>query len=181
MLRSRVHRAHEELDTLIGALETSRDYRRYLRGMAAFRLAAESATDAAFFPSWLKGWRPVSTRVALEKDLATLKLAPLFMSAIAPPDTESALLGMLYTLEGSALGARLIAKRAALLGFTEAHGASHLAVQTGTPGNWRAFLDLLEDAPVFEAEEAGRAASSLFGFAYNAMILVDRAGDEVHG
>ncbi|GBR07162.1 MULTISPECIES: biliverdin-producing heme oxygenase [Asaia] len=180
-LRAHVHEAHESLDGLIGGLETERDYLRYLAGMAAFRISAEAAVEARRFPSWLKDWRPVSTRLALEKDVETLRLSCPPVSALAPPETDSGLLGMLYTLEGSALGARLIAKRAKALGFDEDHGATHLAVQTAAPANWRVFLDLLEAAPVFDLDEAGAEASRLFRHAYDAMMLVDRAEEKVHG
>ncbi|WP_336945694.1 biliverdin-producing heme oxygenase [Asaia sp. HN010] len=180
-LRARVHEAHENLDGLIGALETARDYQRYLMGMAAFRLAAEAAIEICRFPSWLDAWQPISTRVALKEDLATLRLPCVTVPALAPPETDSGLLGMLYTLEGSALGARLIAKRAKALGYDEVFGATHLAVQTAAPENWRVFLDLLEAAPVFDLDEAGAAASRLFRNAYDAMILADHAGDKVHG
>jgi len=180
-LRMHVHEAHESLDSLIGALETKRDYRRYLSGMAAFRFAAEAAVESRCFPLWLRDWRPVSTRSALEKDLAALRLPSMTVPSLVPPATDSELLGMIYTLEGSALGARLIARRAMALGFDEHNGASHLAAQTAAPANWRLFLDLLEAAPIFNLDEAGEAASRLFQHAHDAMILVDRAGEEIHG
>ncbi len=181
MLREHVHEAHERLDFLIGPLATAHDYERYLRGTAAFRLAAESAFENVAYPGWLRGWRPVRTGHALKKDLATLRLALPIVPVITPPSGDSALLGMLYTLEGSALGARIIARRAAAIGYTEAHGASHLAHQTAAPANWKVFLERLEDAPVFDLDEAGSAASMLFRHAYDAVTLVDRAEDVLHG
>ncbi|GAB6854794.1 biliverdin-producing heme oxygenase [Asaia astilbis] len=181
MLRDHVHGAHERLDGLIGALGTKRDYDRYVLGMAAFRSAAETALEIRPYPVWLSDWRPVSTRAALARDMTSLCLLPLEVPEIAPPETGSSLLGMLYTLEGSALGARIIAKRAMALGFDEAHGASHLALQTGAPENWRKFLTLLEEAPEFDPDEAGAAALLLFSHAYNALTRVACAGSQAYG
>lgn len=180
-LRRHVHDAHEQLDALIGELETRGDYLRYLRGIAAFRIAAEQALRAVAYPDWFDGWRPVSTVSALQEDVRILGVEVPDMPAIAPPNGESALLGMLYTIEGSALGARLIARRAGALGLDSRNGAGHLAVQTGAPENWRVFLALLEKAPVFDEDEAGSAASALFRHAGNAVKMADRAEEELHG
>lgn len=181
VLRRHVHHAHEQLDALIGNLETRQEYRRYIRGIATFRIAAEKALDHVTYPDWFDGWRPVSTVSALQYDLRVLTLTLPEMSQICPPRGESALLGMLYTLEGSALGARLIARRAAALGFDASTGAKHLSVQTGGGENWRVFLALLENAPVFDEDEAGAAASVLFRHARDAVTMAERAEEELHG
>lgn len=180
-LRRHVRHAHEQLDTLIGDLETRQDYLRYLRGIAAFRIAAEKALSAVAYPEWFDGWRPVSTVSALQHDLKVLALRMPDMPEIVPPCGESSLLGMLYTLEGSALGARLIARKAAALGFDACNGANHLSVQISAPENWRVFLALLEKAPLFDEDEAGSAASALFRHARDTVKMADRAEEELHG
>ncbi|GBQ87602.1 biliverdin-producing heme oxygenase [Asaia krungthepensis] len=180
-LRRRVHEAHEQLDHSMGDLGSAQDYERYLKAIAAFRFAAEHALAGHDYPEWFGGWRPVATSAELEKDLEVLGLAAPVMPPIQRPGTESELLGMLYTLEGSALGARLIARRAAALGYDGSNGASHLSHQTSSPDNWRDFLLLLEKSPEFDEEEAGSAASTLFRHAREAVTLVDRAEEEVHG
>lgn len=181
LLREYVHDAHEELDSLIGDLTTHSAYHRYLRGIAAFRFAAEKALAHTDFPAWFDGWRPVTTAVSLQHDLDSLDLVPPEAPVIAPPRGDSAMLGMLYTLEGSALGGRVIARRAAALGYHATNGAGHLGVQTGAPENWRVFLALLEKAPVFDADEAGAAASVLFRHARDAVTLADRAEEKLYG
>ncbi|CDG39156.1 MULTISPECIES: biliverdin-producing heme oxygenase [Asaia] len=180
-LRAHVHEAHEQLDHLIGELASVGDYRRYVAGVAGFRLAAENALHGQIYPTWFEGWRPVSMQRSLSEDLRCLGIVPPEMRAIAAPATDSELMGMLYTLEGSALGGRVIARRAAVLGFDTAYGASHLAEQTAKPENWRRFLDLLENAPEFDADEAGRAAATLFRHARDAVKQVDRAEEKVDG
>ena len=82
---------------------------------------------------------------------------------------EAELLGALYVLEGSALGARLIMKSAQALGLGATFGARHLAAQAGDALAWRSYLDLLLNAPLDDAGEATlhRAAAAVFDhFAY---------------
>ena len=54
-----------------------------------------------------------------------------------------ALYGVLYVLEGSALGSRVLFERAQALGLSATHGARHLA-QASAIDSWRNFLTHLE-------------------------------------
>ncbi|WP_147093345.1 biliverdin-producing heme oxygenase [Swaminathania salitolerans] len=172
-LRLRMRDTHEQLDDALGAFASVSDYYRYLRAIAGFRLAAEQPLHGYAYPSWFGAWRPALISPLLEVDLAHLALAPPVMEPLAPPQTISALLGWIYTLEGAALGARLIARRAHALGFGEMTGAGHLAGQIGHPERWAVFLDVLEAAPVFEIGEAEQAARVVFGHAHRAVQRVD--------
>ena len=56
-------------------------------------------------------------------------------------------------LEGSALGARILVKRAASLGFSDAFGARHLCAQTADPTAWSRFVELLDRWVMTSTEE----------------------------
>lgn len=79
-------------------------------------------------------------------------------------------LGCAYVIEGSALGARVLYKRAQELGLHAGHGARHLAEQSATLDNWRAFTGLLETVEPFDLAAASRGAVAAFGAAENAFL-----------
>ena len=147
---------HATLDAQVGALDSRAAYLDYLRGSHAFRTAIDPLLDAG---SRGIGWRPVMLSNATARDLADLGAAR--PSPVVPPalPDAAAITGALYVVEGSAIGATLIARRAAALGFTADHGASHLALQTGDPRRWRRFLDWLQvaDPDPVVAVDAARA------------------------
>ena len=111
----------------MGNFDHPQDYRRYLRGTYAFRQAVE--------PMLSQGtWQVQSLLPELAADLHDLD-EPLPQAVPRPAlDGPAALAAAAYVLEGSALGARLIQRRAAALGFDATHGARHLARQTGDAG-----------------------------------------------
>lgn len=180
-LRAATHSDHQELDQLIGPLTSEAAYRRYLKSLAAFRAGAEQAIRAAAWPDALSSWAPASLTPLMQADLQDLRETSAPVPALAPPASVSALLGMLYVLEGSSLGARLLAKQVSTLGFTKDFGARHLAVQTASPDNWQAFLRLLDAAPEWDAKAAAAAAHTLFRYAIDAVRRTDSLTEHTHG
>lgn len=158
-LQEETRAQHQILDAGMGGLTDDPSYHRYLSGTYAFRAALEPALQAA--PDC--GWQIAPLLPALHMDMAALNLplpsVPPCPALLAP----AAIAGALYVIEGSALGGRVLAKRAAALGFDAAHGASHLALQTDEPGRWKRFLGWLEacDPPSDSAASAAAAAFEL--------------------
>jgi heme oxygenase len=78
-------------------------------------------------------------------------------------------LGVMYVIEGSTLGGRVIYKNIhSALGYTEASGAAYFAGYGGTTGSkWKSFIELL----VNYAEEHGCEDEIISGanFAFNAI------------
>ncbi len=64
-------------------------------------------------------------------------------------------LGALYVLEGSSLGAKWVARRAAALGVDHHHGAFHLGHQIADPNAFGNFLHLLETTHLDADNERG--------------------------
>ena len=99
---------------------------------------------------------------AVMADLGVDATAPT--GAIAPLPDASTLAGVLYVLEGASLGAKLLRRRAAALGLSEAFGARHLA-EGGRDRNWRILLERLEKEETIDIEAAAGASLGAFSLA----------------
>jgi len=165
---------HERLDALVGHFGDGRTYARYLEGMAAFRAPVERALSEIDLPDSFGTWRPGLIADELAQDLGDLgrHAAPDDGEFRLPADREG-LLGVLYVLEGSALGARVLVRRAAALGFTAQHGARHLAAQTSRPQAWPQFVALLDGIGPEGMERAAEAARMTFKAAIDAFGGID--------
>ncbi|QQR40163.1 biliverdin-producing heme oxygenase [Devosia rhizoryzae] len=155
-LRHHTAPTHQELDALVGAFKTAEQYKVFLLSSFRFRLVAEPAASGSSF------WAPLPLIGDLCSDLEDLGLAaPPSGSAALQFATASEKLGALYVLEGSALGARLLQRRAEAIGFNARYGARHLAHQTADNGRWKRFLAVLDD-PRFDNDAALAAAQRVF-------------------
>ncbi|SIR00692.1 heme oxygenase [Rhizobium sp. RU20A] len=168
-LRERTRNAHDTVDRLVGVWKTRADYVDYLRSIHLFRSRYEAALDAIVLPACFRDWSTGQAVPEATRDLADLgvrRLPPVDKAVI---DTDiSSLLGTLYVLEGSGLGARLLCQRALALGLTADSGARHLFLLAGRVDAWRAFGAILENAPIYDAGRAVRAAERAFGDAAEA-------------
>ena len=173
-LRQQTSAAHESLDQHIGLFSSPGDYSAYLVGMANFRSCVEP--QLRDLPASLDGWQPSLIGAALTEDMADLGIAVPIAALPARLSLEgSGAFGTLYVLEGSALGARLLYRRAQELGFTATFGARHLAQQSASLDAWSGLLLRLEDAQPFEIDEAIAAANATFAVARQAFEARTRA------
>jgi heme oxygenase len=166
-LRSNTAKRHAELETVVGALGSRASYIRYLRGMHAFRAPYESALSGLDWAALCGDWRPTLIAQSLHEDLDDVGAFPLEAARpIADTSTvisdRSGAFGVLYVLEGSSLGARLLYTEAKKLGLTATFGARHLARQSAGFETWRGFEALLETADGFEMPTAVSAANAAF-------------------
>ncbi|MFT4012204.1 MAG: biliverdin-producing heme oxygenase [Paracoccus sp. (in: a-proteobacteria)] len=158
-LMNRTRDLHRRLDQGLGEFAAPQDYHAYLRGSFAFRTALEAVLPLA------QGWPMLALSQSLRADLGDLDLDPP-----EPPRapelaaTHSALAGALYVIEGSALGARVLQRRAQALGFGPDHGARHLDLQTRDRARWPQFLAWLESQPADE-DQAVASANAVFALA----------------
>lgn len=160
-LFSQTRDLHTRLDRQIGIPGDAAAYGAFLSGSHAFRTAVEPQLAA------VGGWRMRPLAGLIASDLADLGLpVPPAPDAVALT-TPAARAAACYVLEGSALGGRLIARRATALGFGADHGARHLAAQTQGRGRWRDFLAWLE-AGDFCVSQAAAAARAVFVVALRA-------------
>ncbi|MTH80152.1 biliverdin-producing heme oxygenase [Paracoccus aestuariivivens] len=128
---------HEVLDKNIGTLADCSDYARYLLGTFQFRAALEPSLADTDFPT-------LELVDDLRQDLEDLGVSAKACLQPLVLDTHATKLAAMYVSEGSAVGARLIARRVAVLGLDKNFGARHLARQIADQRRWPAFLEWLE-------------------------------------
>lgn len=164
-LRDRTRDGHERLDAAVGAFDTRAAYGRYVGFLGAFRSTMDGQLARVVWPDgWT--WRPTMVSAALAQDADDLGLETArSITAAIDLSRPSALLGALYVLEGSTLGARLLRQRAAALGMHDGFGARHLALMSNDMAQWRAFLLLLDEACDFDMDRAAASANDVFALA----------------
>lgn len=160
-LRTATADAHARLDALYSTLDLANrgDYALFLLGHAAAFLPVEDAL-AAGADAMIPGWTTRLRGGALRADLAVLNLelpAPQRSPAF---DSEAALLGGLYVLEGSRLGGTVLAR-------TVPTGLPRAFLGPEPSYSWRAFTALLDQrladhAALAEAAAAATAVFSVF-------------------
>ena len=134
----------------------------------------EEQLATTIWPEVFGHWRPQLIGQALRADMTDLGLTPS-VNAGSPvlPQTMESLLGQLYVLEGSSLGARILYRRAQGIGLSQNYGARHLALQTGTSDNWRKFLAILEQAAPVDLASVVAASNAIFQAAEQAFGKVE--------
>ncbi|MFN3321081.1 MAG: biliverdin-producing heme oxygenase [Allorhizobium sp.] len=97
--------AHAALDEMVGGFATVADYRRYLQGIAAFRLPVEAWLSTKALPQVFSDWQPGLVHEELKADLSDLDTPePVVDRPFSPPEGEG-VVGLLYG------AGRLIARR----------------------------------------------------------------------
>jgi heme oxygenase len=108
-LRSATAAAHARLDRRLAAVDLTRlpDYRRFLEASADALLPLEAALAHAGVEGLFPDWSQRSRADAISRDLARLagEARPLAAPGRLTPD---GVLGTMYVLEGSRLGARVL-------------------------------------------------------------------------
>ena len=143
-------------------------YAAYLGATLRAREPLEQALDDAGAERLFAMWPDRKIAAAIRADIADLsgeyarECSPPRLSA---PKSSAQMLGILYVLEGSALGARLLIRRAEAMGMSSSFGARHLALQTDTPNAWSSFVAILDAAEMDSEQEAQCAAAAIATFA----------------
>lgn len=180
-LREATRPAHERLEERLDMLSKlgSVEQRRTLA--AAFhRLHAGMERELAPWLADLDGLDFDDRRrsLVLDADLAALGATAPAPTAAPRPAGRAEALGLMYVLEGSSLGGKVIrkyAERAGLdmsgLGFLDPYGE-----RTGQA--WRSFLAVLERECPAQDEALGQAAArgGVMGFAHAEQVLLDGSG-----
>lgn len=166
-LRADTAGVHAELDAVSDSAGFFNDrgaYAGYLAATLRARRAIEQGLDAARIEQLFPLWPQRQISEALAADIADLGGLSTSATGSVPDYSPAAALGALYVLEGSALGARLLEKRAAALGMTPSFGGRHFAVQTARDGAWAALLKVMEHADLDADAETECVASALATF-----------------
>jgi heme oxygenase len=174
-LRDATAAAHAGLDRELGALDLTRaaDYRVFLEVNAAALLPLEGALEADGVEDILPDWPSRTRRAVLLNDIDRLGGHP---RPLPMPETldVAAMLGTLYVLEGSRLGAAVLLKTVSQSPDPRVvQGTAFLRHGQGRK-LWQTFLDVLErEAPTLDERAAIQAAHDAFGlFAHAATVKV---------
>lgn len=163
-LKAATRQAHDEVEAIVasGKLLASRaSYRTFCEASFAARAPIERMLDISGAIAVLPAWPRRRIADALAADIVDLCGAARDVGAPDEvPLTRPEMLGVLYVLEGSALGARLLMTSAASLGLSATFGARHLALQIAEPGAWRDFVATLNAAPLSVADERAMTAAA---------------------
>ncbi|MFQ8431737.1 biliverdin-producing heme oxygenase [Amaricoccus sp. W119] len=171
MLREQTRGVHDALDRSVGRIADEPAYRRYLRGLYVFRAPIEEALRLARIPKGLGDWQvtPLAPRIGADlDDLSEPRPEAGSWRGIPEPSVAA---GMLYVLEGAAIGANILRGRAARLGFGVSHGARHLA-RPEEVGRWSVFVARLDRAPDVDPACALQGARAAFDGATRAFAEV---------
>jgi heme oxygenase len=154
-LRAATREAHERVDAGFARFDLSRPdhYGAFLQAHARALLPLEAGLEAAGAEDLLPDWPERARSDALEADLEDLGLPPSPSGAVRLVAGDPALWGVLYALEGSRLGGRVLARRA--------FGPTRYLTHGLKSGLWPVFLDRLEIAAP-EPERAAEGALLVF-------------------
>ncbi|MBW8636939.1 biliverdin-producing heme oxygenase [Hoeflea sp. WL0058] len=170
-MRDGTAESHAKLDDSIARFATLDMYRRYLTGQYLFRKRIEKrfAGNNARLGE-VHNWKPLALLDAIRSDMIDLNMAEPAQEgpgAAYQPRDRSSLMGSLYVIEGSNMGARLLYRDALALGLGSQYGASHLSLQSADKTRWPDFIALLEQSDI-DISVAITSANHLFSIAYNA-------------
>jgi heme oxygenase len=148
-LRGATDHLHRDLDRIAAAFNLGEvtHYRRFLQANAATLIAIEQLLENAGVEQLIADWPERSRRGAILADLQSLHsdVQPLALRRTAP--TPSEVFGILYVLEGSRLGARVLLDQVLASADENVRNASSY-LRHGQPGEgsglWRSFLQQLE-------------------------------------
>ncbi|WP_347337488.1 biliverdin-producing heme oxygenase [Bradyrhizobium arachidis] len=170
-MRDSTASAHRELDAQLSAFDLTvfSGYRRFLQASAAALLPLETALVEAGIARLFPDWPERSRSAAIVADLGRLGSAVPFTVSV-PALTRSGMLGTMYVLEGSRLGAKFLLKTVADAADPRlGEAAAYLNHGTGKR-LWQSFLAKL-------ASEEGCEEDEAIDFARIAFAAFERAAD----
>lgn len=161
------HRRVEGIITSAGMFASLDGYRRYLSATLAIRTRYEILLDASGAAAVWAPWpsRRVAHLVAQDLD-ALGGVHPIIAGKSDTLMNGPELLGALYVLEGSSLGARVLSRSVHAFGVSADHGARHLYAQAGDAAIWRDFLSVLDGAALAPCHDTAVRVFGDFAEAY---------------
>ena len=146
MLRAATADLHAAVDTKFSVdFDSNRGaYTQFLMALGSVVPPLETALEVAGVDQLLPDWPQRRRAPALRSDLATLDLAVPAPLPVAPPQGTANLFGMLYVLEGSRLGSKLLLRRALASPDPKVRSATRYLEHGSGCDLWHPFLERLE-------------------------------------
>lgn len=158
--------SHAALDAKLVPLfdQGLKGYCEFLRISAQGVLTLERALEEAAVGAILPDWAERSRTKALHADMASLGIAPPPVMDVRLPRDEAYLYGVLYVLEGSRVGGKLLARRIDESADSRIRAATQYLRQGEGVDMWRTFLARLEASEAVKAapDRAIRGARAAF-------------------
>lgn len=163
-LRAATQRMHHDLDEKVTDLDLTSlaDYRRFLRASATALIGIEALLVRAGVEELLPDWSQRARTPALLADLRRLgsTASPFELRRAAP--TAAEMFGILYVLEGSRLGSRVLLARVQQASDATVRSATAY-LSANDPHLWRSFLLTLEAA--VDIDGSASTAGAIYAFA----------------
>lgn len=181
-LRAATDEAHRHVEAILArgrAFESVGRYQRYLEASLDARAAIEAELAGAIASGRLppEAHHPVAALIVDDlRDIGGDPGREIRARRYGLPGDGAELLGKLYVLEGSSLGARLIVGYAANLGLSAGHGARNLHAQANERQAWRRTCALLDETDLDAGGEARMIAAANQVFSAFASAYARRLG-----
>lgn len=161
-LKVATKREHEALDALVtpAHLRTRAGYRAFLTASAQALIPLELALERAGVMEWLPDWPLRARRHALRRDLRALGVIDLVMGEAALPSPGFGV-GVLYVLEGSRLGGRLLSRQ---VNQADASAPIDYLTHGVEQDLWRSFRIWLEGLSKVDLRTDAAEAGARYGF-----------------
>jgi len=175
LIREKTHASHRRLDLALSWLDLGkpRYYAGFLRGQAEALFPIEAALERDGIERILPDWPQRTRSRALEYDLAVMDVScdPLPMPHFA---SDAQMLGAVFVLEASRMGARVMLARLAQYPDSCSIGATKYLKHGFGKRFWPSFLDMLEKHPATLNDPYGavQGAEIAFGMFESALIPV---------
>lgn len=165
-IRDATQTSHSRLEFALSKLDLaiSLYYEGFLRSQAEALFPIEASLEAGGIESLIPDWTQRIRTPALERDLATLNIT---CHPLPAPDFKSAaeMLGAVYVLEASRMGARVMLARLAEHPDSDAMNATAYLRHGFGKRFWPSFLTLLEHHPAAQDDAAGVVKGAEIAFA----------------
>ncbi len=169
--------SHRRLDLAMSSLDVGRPdyYEAFLRGQAEALFPLEAALTARGIEHHLPDW-PLRVRTpALEHDLSAMAIV-CNPQPLPEFQTTADMLGAVYVLEASRMGARVMLARLAEHPDSNAMNATAYLRHGFGKRFWPSFLNALESHPDAQADAAGVVKGAEIAFAMFEKALLPIAG-----
>ncbi|WEK56636.1 MAG: biliverdin-producing heme oxygenase [Candidatus Brevundimonas phytovorans] len=139
------------------------DYAAFLQAQASAFMGVEGALDGAEAGAYLPDWPERRRSAALRSDLSLMGLALPEPASVTPFRGEAEILGAIYVLEGSRLGAAVLIR-------SVSENLPRSFLSSGNPAAWRALASVLDErlSSPDRFDRAASAACSVFTVFENA-------------
>ncbi|MBW7971713.1 biliverdin-producing heme oxygenase [Bradyrhizobium sp. BR 10289] len=162
-LRDATSAAHRELDAQLSSFDLTvlSGYRRFLQASAGALLPLEAALVEAGVANMFPDWPERARSRAIASDLEKLG-RDAYAAVTVPPLTPGGMMGTMYVLEGSRLGAKFLLKTVAGAADPRISEATAYLRHGSGKRLWQSFLAKLASEEACDEDEAIAAARRAF-------------------